>query len=404
MLAQVISFLVMPVITRLHTPDSLGHYQFFTTLALVISPFVTGSLHFAIKSSPSKYRALKNLKLAMQFSLACSLLFLIFVPVVMLILAGTSLEWFSVYTPLLVLFVYLTANYQFAMAYLTNIKNYGMQSTYSVSKSLISNFLKLTFSFFSRTGFSLIFALILTELFQVLWLLKNSHKSLLRSFFRLKLSVFTKQLSSLRRYPTYVTMTSVLGILMNWFPILVTGMFYGPEHVGVLGLAFMVVNTPVYPFISALRSVCFGELARDFSFSRCVSVYRKSFLVAFFPSVLGVLVLGSYGEELFSIIFGSEWRISGNYAFICFFPIALSLLLSPIYSTLNHFFGFQRLFFLINLLVFIIGLTLTSTFGYLGFDFEWFLICFAITMSINHLLLFVISLSLAFGKISLKRL
>jgi hypothetical protein len=54
--------------------------------------------------------------------------------------------------------------------------------------------------------------------------------------------------------------------------------------------------------------------------------------------------------------------------------------------------------------VFIIGLTLTSTFGYLKFDFEWFLICFAITMSINHLLLFTISVSLVLRKKSLNPL
>ena len=66
LLAQVISLGIMPIITRLHTPESLGKYQYFTTLALVITPVISGSLALAIKSSSSSYRALVNLKLAMK--------------------------------------------------------------------------------------------------------------------------------------------------------------------------------------------------------------------------------------------------------------------------------------------------------------------------------------------------
>lgn len=391
----------MPVITRLQNPESLGRYQLFSTVALMVTPFVTGSFQYAIMSSKSRHKALLNLKLAMQYSLVCSIILLIIFFIIYPFLIATEFEWFAIYLPLLVFFVYLSANFQFTMAYLTNNKSYGVQSSYSLTKSAISNTLKLVFSYFSKTSFSLIFAIVLTEFFQILRLLSNSHKSVLRFIFKIKLKKLKNDIIKQHRFPTYVTFSAILGILMNWFPIIVTGIFYGPEYAGLLGLSFMVVNTPVYPFISALRNVCFGELARDFSFKKCISVCCKIFLMALLPSIAGILILWLYGEDLFSFIFSEEWRISGFYAYICFYPIALSLLLSPIYSTLNHLFNFQRLFFFINLIVLTIGISLTAYIGFTGSNFIKFIIFFSFTMSINHILLFIFSIYFSIKKSSL---
>lgn len=403
LLAQIISFSVMPIITRLHSPESLGQYQFFTTVALVLTPFVTGSFQFAIKSSKTRHRALVNLKLAMQFSfLFFCLLFLVSLLSIPFLLKS-SLSWFALYSPLVVFFVLISANFQFAMSYLTNERSYSGQAKYSVTKSVISNSLKLAFSYFSKSAFSLVLAVVLTEVFQVARLIRHSYRSLLGSLLNFNLKFLKRGVYKERRYPTYVTFTSVLAILMNWYPILITGFFYGPEYAGFLGLAFMVVNTPVYPFIGALKNVCFGELARDFSPNKCVSVYRKSFAVAIFPCVLGITVLGFYGGDVFSFVFSKEWEVSGFYAFVCFFPISLSFLLSPIYSTLNHFLGFQKVFFVINLSVLMAGVIATSYVGYIGGDFTWFLVCFAATMSINHLLLFAFSLYFTSAKLKLEK-
>lgn len=396
--AQIISFGIMPIITRLHTPDSLGKYQYFTTLSLVLIPFVSGSLAFAIKSSTSNYRAVVNLKLAMQYSLiSIIILFLIF-PLLAFLLLKSKIDWFVPYIPLLFIFVYLSANFQYAMAFLTNNREYGDQSTYTVTKSLISNLFKLIFTFISKSGFSLVWALVVTEVFQILRVLRFNYKKFFLLLIKFDFNNFKRNLVKSKVYPTYVSMASVLGILMNWFPILVTGFFYGPKYAGLLGLAFMVVNTPIYPFISALQNVCFGELAREKNIDKLILVYKKSIIIALVPSIIGLFVLGKYGEDLFAIVFGEKWRIAGVYAFICFIPISLSFVFSPVYSTLNHFFSFQKIFFWINGITLIIGASITSYIGSNSLDFELFLYAFALTMGFGHVTLFSISVFLAARK------
>lgn len=396
--AQIVSFIVMPIITRLHTPDSLGQYQFFTTTALVLTPLMTGSLGLAIQSAGSKYIALSYLKVAMQYALIVFSAAMAFSPLfVILLLREEGGGWFAFYIPALIFFMYLSANFQFAMAYLTNNKSYASQSSYAITKSCSSNFFKIVLSWFSSGGFSLVLALILAEVLQLVRMVGLRYRAFIRSLFCFKWRSFKRRLFALRKYPTYVSMTSVLAILMNWFPILIAGTLYGPQFAGLLGLAFMVVNTPVYPIIGALRSVCFGELARGKD-RKYFAVYSRSVLISAIPGALGLVVLNCYGGELFSIVFGEEWRVAGHYAFICFIPIAISLILSPVYSTLNLFFGFQRAFFLINFISLTMAIVFTSYVAYKGFDFNVFLVSFAASMVVNHILLFSISLILAFNK------
>ena len=393
MFAQIISFCVMPFITRLHTTDSLGKYQFFATSALILIPFISGSFTYAIKNSQSNYRALINLKLAVQFSFIGLILLFSCLPILILLLRS-RIDWFIPYLPLLFIFVYLSANFQFATALLINNRNYNTQSAYTVSKSIISNLFKLIFSFYSKSGFSLVLALIVTELFQVLRIISHNYRGIFKFLIKFKWYRFKSELSNNKVYPTYVTMTSVLGILMNWFPILITGILYGPKYTGLLGLAFMVVNTPIYPFIAALQNVCFGELGKDRTRHRMIIIYMKSMIISLIPSICGLYILGLYGERLFILIFGEDWGEAGKYAFICFIPIALSFILSPIYNTLNHFFSFQKVFFWINLLFLLIGFSVTFYIGYESYDFELFLLAFALTMIASHLVLFFVSIFL----------
>lgn len=393
-LAQFIAFSVMPLVTRLHTPESLGQYQFFTTLSLVITPFISGSFALAIKSARTNYQAAVYLKLGMQYALLCFIALLCTLPILMLILSKSILDWFSMYLPLLFLFVYLSANFQFAMGFLTNSRRYGSQSTYTLTKSLLSNMLKLVFSVLSKNGLSLVLAVIATEGFQLIRVIRLNYISVLRSLFDIKWRHFKHHLCRARVYPTYVTLAVVLGILMNWFPILITGVLYGPDYAGLLGLAFMVVNTPVYPFIKALENVCFGELSREKNYRAVMTTYIKIMLIGIVASVLGLLILGIYGEKLFYIVFGEQWREAGVYAYICFIPISFSFVLSPVYNTLNHFFSFQKFFFWLRLFALTVSVTITGFLGYQSIDFEYFLTAFALSMTVSHLALFSFSVLL----------
>ena len=392
--AQIISFGIMPIITRLHTPSTLGEYQFFTTVALVLAPLMSGSFAIAIKSSLTNYKALLNLKIAVQFTFFIFLILIVFSPLAIFFISRSNISWFSNYFIVLLFFVYFSCNFQFFISYMVNKRNYKQQSIYMVEKSLLSNFLKLIFSYISKSGYSLVWALVISEILQLFRILNQVNRRFFIFLLKFNKINFKKQIIKLKTYPTYVTLSSMVSILLNWLPLLLSGFFYGPKYTGLLGLAFMSVNTPIYPFVNILQNICFGELAHNRTKEKLFSVYRKVILLAVPPSILILIVLYFFGEELFSIVFGHEWEAAGNYALVCFLPIALSMTFSPVYSTLNHFFSFQKSYFIINLSFLVIGISGAIYIGGKSLGFPWFLGFYVILMCFVHLTLFVFSIFL----------
>lgn len=389
LLGQLISILVMPIITRLHNPASLGEYQFFTTIALLLAPFISGSFGMAIINSSSKEIAINNLKVGIRYSVYTTLFFLTITPILIYFLNNSKLDWFSYYLPLLVLFVFFSVNFQFIISYLNNEKKYEVITKMTFEKSVVSNFLKVFFSIINKTAISLTIALIVTEIFQIYKFIKKNN---IKKIISMSNNCFLKELKRNKNYPIHYTGYSVVSILMNWFPVLITGYYYGAHYAGILGLSLMVVNTPIYPIISTLQNICFGELSRVDSVADYLIVYKKIFFIALVPAVAGIVFLFLYGETIFGLFFGKIWSEAGLYAAISYIPISICLIFSPIYSHLCLKMRIQNIFLGVNILIFIFSLISFMIISFSDLGFIYFVISCALFMALNHTILFVISM------------
>ena len=397
--AQAISLIIMPIITRLHSPESLGQYQFFTTLALVIAPFFSGGFAFAIKSSSSLHVALTTLKTAVYFSIIFLLSLILISPIIILILKINNLSWFIPYLIFLLIQLFVSVNLQFGLAFLNFNRQYSLLSKLAITKSISQNSLKLGFSLMNPHSLSLILPLIIADLIQALRLVKPSN---LKFILRFKYKKFKKDLLRLRVFPTFVAPTSSISIILNWFPILVTASLYGDYYAGMLGLVFMSLNTPTYPIIDSLKTLCYGEFKNPNNLKQIINIYSKSMLIAAIPSLLGIVILYFYAEPLFGFVFGKKWEPAGLYALICFIPISLSFMLSPVYSTLSHFYSFQQVFLWINLFCLILASIITTYIAFKAYDFWYFLISFSVIISINHIVQFIAAVLLTLNRIDTK--
>lgn len=382
----------MPIITRLHTPHTLGEFQFFTTVALLLAPLMSGSFAIAIKSSKNRYQSYLYLKAGIFYTVFFLFILIAISPIILILINESGVSWFSEYYFLLIFFVFLSCNFQFAISIMINLKKYKEQSVLEVKKSIVFNSLKLMLSYYSKTAFSLVYALVISEFIQLLLVLRKNIFLLKRIILLSKKINLKKEFNILRKYPTYVTFSNIISIFFNWFPILIAGYFYGSYNIGLLSLAFTVVNTPIYPFITILQSICFGELSRGGINKKSIKIYKKIFIIALIPSVFGLIVLHSFGEVLFSFVFGDVWYKAGSYAFYCFIPVSISMIFLPFYSTLNQILGLQKTFFKVQvgLLILMIGVFFILLYNNLNFDF--FIIFYSSSMVIVHILLFLISL------------
>lgn len=191
----------------------------------------------------------------------------------------------------------------------------------------------------------------------VLW---NHAQSLFRR--RLSPSRFREAAVRYRRFLLYGTPSSVLNAVVARLPVLLLPVYFGMEPVGLFGRAFMALAVPMSLVGSAVSQVFFVHAAEAHREGRLheltETVHARLIMLGMFPMVLLIFV----GPDLFAFVFGSTWRTAGiyeQYLAVWFFAGGVASPLTRLFDVLER----QRTELLISIVT---CLALTSALVYAG--------------------------------------
>ncbi|MDO8108496.1 lipopolysaccharide biosynthesis protein [Isoptericola sp. b441] len=142
-----------------------------------------------------------------------------------------------------------------------------------------------------------------------------------------------------RRFPLILAPSGLLNVMGLQLPVILIAYWYGSSVAGWMGLTQRVLSLPVMLVGTAMAQVYLGELARAAhdepgrAHRLFVSASRRLFAVGAAAAV-AVVALGPF---LFGLVFGSEWRTSGQYAQALAVSLAAQLLAVPVSQTLIVF-------------------------------------------------------------------
>lgn len=126
--------------------------------------------------------------------------------------------------------------------------------------------------------------------------------------------------------------------------------------------------------------------------------YKSTFIKLFCISIVFFLPLLFVIEDLFSFVFGKEWRVAGQYAQILIPFFAVRFVATALSNT-NNLFEKQYLALLWQLFLLILNVCVI----YLGFVFELefidLLYCISMVNFIHYTLLIIITMRVAIGKL-----
>jgi len=153
------------------------------------------------------------------------------------------------------------------------------------------------------------------------------------------------------RAPKYLLPTALLDVITMQLPIILIGIWYGTSEAGQFSLAWRVLVLPALLVGAAIGQVFFQRFSSTWPDSRVALIlltdtWKVLALIGVLPMILFVLS----GEELFSVVFGSDWANSGKMAAILAPMLFASLLHSPT-STTSVVLGLQRQVFILSLFV-----------------------------------------------------
>lgn len=315
-LIQVISILVSPIITRLYGPESFGIYGVFTSVLSIVLPITSLTYDYAIvlpfKDEDARDLGILSGYIALFISLVVFIIVSLWSNKVASFLNLENIESFLVLIPLVML---LSSLIQIISQWYIRKSNFKIITKVGIINSLFMNITKVIIGFLIPSASALIIVFVISQGFHFAFLIIGVGSiSLLKPTVlknRYNIISLAKQF---REFPLYRAPQSIINALSSNLPILLLTTLFGPAIAGFYTMSNRVLNVPVTLLGKSVGDVFYPRIAEAVNNKEKIDkILVKSTITLIMVGILpfGFLIL--WGPSLFSILFGSEWVVSGVY-------------------------------------------------------------------------------------------
>ncbi len=391
--------MISPILTRLYSPQEFGVFAFYLALVSVLSVLATGRYELAIMVPRKERGAAAITAIALCASIIVgAILFLVVVvfgrEIATLFNMSEHYQLFY-WVPLSVV---LMAGYQALNYWCNRHSYYRTMATARMSQSVSMSASQVGAGYAGVGVVGLVGGAIAGHFSAFFFLLVRVLKSDRQAFRRLNLSILRAMARRYVDFPKYLIAAHSLNMASFQAPIIALGSMFGSSVSGFFMLTQRVIGAPMSIVASAIGDVFRQEASRAYLESgQCKDVYKKTFLRLLCIAVLAFPVFFIIAPDMFALVFGEKWRVSGEYARILTPMFFLQFVTSPL-SSMYMLAQKQRLdlfwqFFLFLLIVF------SFAFAYFLDSIQAGLYFYSISYSIMYFINGILSYRLALGTV-----
>lgn len=315
-IAQAISVLVSPILTRLYSPAEYGVYALLLAICNVAIAVVAGKYELAIILPEDDNDAFNLLGLSSLIVVGVSGFTLLWVAVLgaevaRLLNAPAATPWlYAVPGMLLTGGLYNVLNYwnnrrkrfqrlatnRVIRTWLSAVANVGMGIARFGAPGLIGGW------FIGQVATTGLFG----------WQIWREDRGMIS---KLTFAAIKRQAARYRDFPKFLVPSGLVESASSQIPALLLSSFFGATTLGLFALATNMINLPLSLIAGSVRDVFWQAASHEYARSGdCrrifVSTFRRLLVLAILPA--GLILL--FGPWLFAWIFGVEWRMAGSYA------------------------------------------------------------------------------------------
>lgn len=313
--AQVIGFALMPIISRLFSPNDFGALGGFNSVASIIAAGATLQYTQAIMLPRETKDAFNLFFLACMCTFAVSLILLagcLLVPSKVTGLMKAEDTWILA---LLIAATVISGLNQSCQAWCVRVKAFRETSVSQVARSLSSNGTQLGFGSFGAGSTGLIISGVLADLVASI----NLVRVVGLDFFVNKAAIRWARMKELateyRDFPLYSASQNVINAASSGLPVLLLTHFFGIAVAGAYTFGMRILSAPTGLVSTALRQVLFQKAAEtQHQDGRLSVLYVRVTFGLFGAAFVPAVALLIWGRELFVVVFGKEWEAAGVFA------------------------------------------------------------------------------------------
>lgn len=381
-LAQVISFAVYPLLTRLYTPEDFGVVNVLLSIVGLLAILSTGRYEPALvlerddKSAKSLFQLIVLLNLVL-FAVG-QLVFTLFAhPIASLFhTAGNMERWL----PLIPLMVLMAGLWQCLNNYCVRQKRFKVIGEYNMVKSTSNAGLKLAFGYAGMLRSGLVVSTIIAY-FSALFLSFVRMRDQLKGLFAIDKSKMKAMAVKYANFPKFELPNAVSNMLAGNLPMLLLPFFFGMDQIGMFSLALTLGFCPVGLFTGSMDQVLYKNMVEKYhghqSLMPAVSKFCKSTALGLLPFFVLFFFIA---EWFFTVLFGAEWTQAGVY-FKIMLPWLFMVTLTASLTSIPKIFFKQRTAMLIEFTYIFFRIAALFV-GVWKHDFTLAVICFSAVSAI----------------------
>jgi teichuronic acid exporter len=389
--AQVISFVTAPILTRIYRPVDYGLLGVYMTFCALIGTVST--LHYSnaivIAKEESEAREVFGLCWMINCCVCILLSFLLILlhGIIARVYNTPSLSFWLLFAPVSVFFVGLNSIFS---AWSIRKKRFSFLSKNRIYAALLAPLCSITIGFLVAGPFGLFIGLLVSQIIPTLRMyFQHFHSD---SFeFRIRFAQVAKAFKEHKNFPRFSLPADIINNFSNQIPILMLAHFGGTQVVGWYNLSIRMLGLPSTLVSTAVGDVFRQRATEDYhQRGSCRPLLIKVFKTLMLVSIVPFTILLFFGPSLFSFVFGEQWLGAGRIAQVLGILYVFKFVVSPL-SYVTFIAGKQWVGLLVDILLLSTLLILLYVSQQLKLPYITSLFLLAVSYSMLYFLTFYLS-------------
>ncbi|EKR9385154.1 MULTISPECIES: lipopolysaccharide biosynthesis protein [Raoultella] len=316
-IAQLISVLISPLLTRIYGAESFGVMGIFVATVTVISTVAALRYDLAIvlPKEIKDSRAIFVLGLLICTFICILLLLFQFInkPLMSMIGLGDIAHLYFL-IPIGVLFFTISSLYD---SWLSRNKNFRLLSISTIIGTLASSIVMLLGWGIGASIVTLLLGSIFNNVAKIIFILMKTIKESPFDYKRngLSLSDIKSNAIKYKDFVIYRAPQDLINSLSQNMPSLILGYIFEPRIVGFFWLANRVLRLPSSLISEAVRKVLYQKLSELHNHNKkLLTPALKATLALSLIGIIPILFVVIWGGDAFALIFGAGWEVAGEYS------------------------------------------------------------------------------------------
>lgn len=348
-IAQIIAYLIYPILTRIYSTADMGELGVYTRLVAFIAAFATARYELTLPLAKQDHHAFSLYRLSFRISLA-ALTAVLLAGFIYYLLSPFDLSNY-LFLILVVLSAYVAVWINLGTSWSVRKKLFRQISIQRIVNALSVNGLRLVFGLFHLGALGLILGSLLGA-FASIFVFVRTFLSERRVFYPTKdLKRFRILAKEYKSFPLINLPHTLLDLGVD---LVIAGLIvvhFGKDTFGSYSHAYMMLKLPLLFFGQSIGQVFFNKCSDMINQGQDIyPLVKKTVRTLAVIAIVPFTVLFFYGAPIFAFVFGDQWEESGRIAEILAPALFLNFVISPV-STLALILSKQKVMFGIGILV-----------------------------------------------------